>query len=237
MDGALLYNKYREYFLIFLARTTQKNRILEHLEDRLPELNLSDQNMRILDIGAGTGKISIPLIAKLGGNVKLVAQEPNIGMAVNLFFNYLVEDLPFQNLELNNLDSVEYEPEQFDLILASHVFYYLPNWEQSLQAIYDALAPGGSACIIMNSKEGNLYKLRNEIFPMIYGRSACSAETLLGYTNKLGLPHEVFTLDSLLDLSQANNSNTANLREHGIIDASRNSMLSFLLRTDFQKLP
>lgn len=242
MDNEL-YNNYREYFLSFLARTNQKQRTNEHLLDYLslysPQtIDIINQRkkVRFLDIGTGTGKLFIPLVASLGDRIDCVVKEPNLGMAITFFFNYMVEDLPYQRLTLDHNESLNIQENKFDFVLASHSFYYLHDWDDALKAIYNSLVPGGAACIVMSSRENDLFKLREEFFPILHNISPKSAENLTNVLGEIEIPYETHIIDSRVDLTPDINDDITHLREDGILKPSLDSLISFLLRTDYTKL-
>lgn len=250
--GDDLYNRGRGNFLSFLARTTQKQREIEHLLDNFgdyaPDVFTAlrqGKQARFLDAGSGTGRVFIPFVSKLRDDlpyksrdiIDYTVQEPNLGMAVLFYLNYLVEDLSEQRLILDPKDRFGYEKEEFEFILSSHVLYYISDWEEAINQIYSSLVPGGTACIFMSSEQGNLFQLRNEFFPRIHGTSPRSAEQLIKVIEKMDLPYQAYTLDSVLNISPKLSEEVRHLREDGILSPSPESMLSFLLRTDFEKLP
>ena len=242
--GADLYDRDREYFLSFLARTNQKERTLEHLDDYLEEYTpqtvgaiRKGRPVRFLDVGAGTGRVTIPFISSLEGSIDCVVQEPSIGMMVNLFLRYLSEGLPYERLTLMHKKEPDYELDKFDFVLASHSFYYIDDWEGTLQAIYDSLVPGGAACVIMSSMAGELHKLRSMFFPKLFGFEPKSAEDLADVLDGIGIPYDAVAIDSKMDLKPEQKDEIKILREDGVWRPSLESLFSFLLRTDYSKIP
>jgi SAM-dependent methyltransferase len=244
MGGSQLYNQQREYFLSFLARTNQKQRTVENLFDYLPvyspqtaEAVKEGRKVRFLDLGPGIGGVFVPFVGSLGKNVDCVIQEPNLGMAVNFFFNYLMEDLPQQRLRVENKEVFDYDSESFDFVLSSHSFYYLPDWQNTLQKMYDSLVPGGAACIVLGSEESELIKLRKEFFPELYGVDPKTAEDLEAVLDSVGIPYESSVVHSRIDLALKIEDEIRHLKEEGILEPSLEALFSFMLRTDFTKLP
>jgi SAM-dependent methyltransferase len=244
MGGEELYNQQREYFLSFLARTTQKDKTIEHLLGNLPVYSPQTttaieegKQTRFLDIGSGIGRVLIPLVVRLGDRINCTIQEPNLGMAVNFFLNYLVEDLHYRRLTINHKETFDYAQEQFDFVLSSHSFYYLPDWEDTLRVLYDSLVPGGAACIVMGSEQSELIKLRREFFPILHGESPKTAEDLEVVLEKAGIPYKVKPIHSRIDLAPDIGEDGRHLKESGTLNPSLESLFSFFLRTDYTKLP
>ncbi|MBW2982547.1 class I SAM-dependent methyltransferase [Candidatus Woesearchaeota archaeon] len=242
MGGGELYNEQREYFLSFLARTNQKQRTVENLADYLPvyspqtvEAVKKGKRVKFLDLGPGIGGVFVPFTGSLGDKIDCVIQEPNLGMAVNFFFNYLMEDLPHQRLRIENKEVFDYDSEGFDFILSSHSFYYLPEWENTVQKVYDSLVPGGAACIVLGSRESNLIELRAKFFPELYSAAPKTAEDLEAVLDSMKIPYKSSLVHSRIDVSDGVDFEKS-LKRVGTWEPSLDSLLSFMLRTDFTKL-
>jgi SAM-dependent methyltransferase len=243
MSGGELYNEQREYFLSFLARTTQKDKTIEHLLEHLPSSSPQTaraieqgKQVRFLDIGPGIGRISIPFIDRLGRTIDYTAREPNIGVVVNFFLDYLYKDLPCQRLIIDPRESVDYGREEFDFVLASHMFYYLSDWNKALQTVCDSLVPGGAACIIMGSEDSELVKFRREFFPVLHGTTPKTAEELEAVLEKTKFSYETQIIESHIDLAPEIGEHYRHIREEGIYEPSLEALFSFILRTDFTNL-
>ena len=245
-----LYNSNREPFLTFLARSNQKQVALEHIIRYLPRTGQTFQfltegrNVKVLDIGAGTGKITIPLVewfsepSSSDYPISLTIQEPSLGMAVNFFFNYLMHELPLARLSINASGAPSYGKECFDLILASHVLYYLPDWETTITSVYDALVPGGSACVILGSKESGLTKFRQKYFPIIHGTTPSTAEEFMAKLDSMHLTYTAEPLSCGIDISPVwpDEQQYKSLKEDEVMAPSIESLLSFMLRADYTRL-
>jgi ubiquinone/menaquinone biosynthesis C-methylase UbiE len=239
-----LYDREREYFLSFLARTDQKKVSLSHIKEFLPlysrqtaDAMLKGEQVNLLDIGAGTGIIPIQLVDSFKANAIITAHEPSLGMAVNLVLNYLVYDMPMQNLRLQHSEQANYDHEKYDTIIASQSFHYLNDWKMSAENMYDALLPGGAACVIMSSKYSNLFELRKRLFPKIHGLSPGSGEDLVKILADINIPHQAHYLESMINVDPNETKSYKALREFGILKPSQDALYSFLLRTNFKDLP
>jgi SAM-dependent methyltransferase len=242
MGGSQLYNQQREYFLSFLARTNQKQRTIGNLLDYLPVYSSQTvdavkkrKKARFLDLGPGIGEVFVPFAGSLDKGIECTIQEPNLGMAVNFFFNYLIEDLLQQRLRIENKEAFDYPAEQFDFILCSHSFYYLPDWETTLQRAYGSLVPGGAACIVLGSSDSSLIKLRREFFPELYNADPKTAEDLEAVLDRMKIPYESTIIHSRIDVSDKVDFEKS-LKRVGIWGPSLDALFSFILRTDFTKL-
>ncbi|MEK6964388.1 MAG: class I SAM-dependent methyltransferase [Nanoarchaeota archaeon] len=240
-----LYNGHRNNFIAFLKRTTQKQRTQRHLVECLGGYSPQTQRalrageqVQFLNIGAGAGEEFIPSLVHWNQadgkrNIFSTIQEPNLGVAVLFFFNYVTEGLGIDQVRLvkSGKDSFSHaEPESVDMALASHVFYYLNDWETSIKNLYAALVPGGVACIPLTSEVGNLYKLRKRFFPEIHGKDPESGEDLSRLLDRLGIPHQDSLLTSEVRLTELLESDRK--KEQGL-----DALYSFFLRADFNSLP
>lgn len=233
------YNRDKERFLTFLEHTSQKKKEMEYLENSLKTRHSAlagaqenGQYFHVLDIGPGNGQVSIPLMARIGhynANVEYDFHEPEVGMAFNFFQNYFDNGFPHQRLNVyDNLGKDSFacsQPNEFDLILASHVFYYIPDWEESLVAVYESLARGGVACVMMTSEQGGIHDLRKEFFSSVGHGEPLSGEKLCRVLDGLGLPYEAETVSSDLDITDC-----FHRHDHG------DNLISFMLRTNFKEL-
>ncbi|MBW2963508.1 class I SAM-dependent methyltransferase [Candidatus Woesearchaeota archaeon] len=162
------YNAQRQFFLSFKEHSNQKHVIAEHLKKRFPDfLPINKGYLKFLDIGPGDGDISLPFYWPFKNeNVDFVIHEPSLGMSARFLMNYMINGHNFRRLHLYDNQGQENiacsQPEDFNFILASHVLYYMPNLEDSVQAIYDSLAPGGVACVVLTKKDGFLNKIRSK---------------------------------------------------------------------------
>lgn len=105
---------------------------------------------RFLDIGAGGGHLTIP-IAQQFEMTTIV--EPNLCQAE--MFQRRYPDFRIYNNCWMDIDLGE---ERFDLILCSHVLYYIPegSWMQTVEKMYHHLSPGGCLIIVMQSPLGEV---------------------------------------------------------------------------------
>jgi SAM-dependent methyltransferase len=104
--------------------------------------------VRVLEIGIGTGRISIPLLA-LGANVSGV--DISTRMMDRLRANLAARQAeqpgaPWGTLSLHQADmtALPFADGAFDAVVAVHVFHLVYPWERALDEALRVLAPGGS---------------------------------------------------------------------------------------------
>ncbi|HEV2235152.1 MAG TPA: class I SAM-dependent methyltransferase [Ktedonobacterales bacterium] len=104
--------------------------------------------LRVLEIGIGTGRISIPLLA-LGANVTGVDLSTRMmdRLRANLAARQAEQPAaPWGTLDLRQGDmtALPFADGSFDAIVAVHVFHLVYPWERALDEAVRVLAPGGS---------------------------------------------------------------------------------------------
>lgn len=132
---------YERAFATFLAHTDQKDRALARLTDIVAGL----PNRRVLvDAGAGTGLTTGALAARFG---RTIAIEPS---------PHLPEALQREHPQVTVLPELILDADpgaEADLVLCSHVLYYIPQerWPEHVTRMTSWLAPGGEAVIILQN--------------------------------------------------------------------------------------
>nr|WP_304364187.1 class I SAM-dependent methyltransferase [Methanocalculus taiwanensis] len=109
---------------------------------------------RFLDVGAGGGDLTVP-ISQLFGETVVVEPNP---LQARAFRRRHPE---FTVVEAG-WESVDQEKDLggnvFDLILCSHVLYYIPtgDWDTLVYRMYKLLSPGGCLAIVLQSPLGEV---------------------------------------------------------------------------------
>lgn len=92
-------------------------------------------NGKILDVGTGTGRISVPLL-RLGANVI------GIDLSVNMM-GKLHEKYPAAHLAQADAPRLPFATHQFDAVLTTHVMHLIGPWRDALHEYRRVLKPGG----------------------------------------------------------------------------------------------
>jgi ubiquinone/menaquinone biosynthesis C-methylase UbiE len=99
--------------------------------------------MKVLDIGCGAGRISLPLAAEAKDRGKLVGIDMQSGML--RLFRKQIERLQYQSIELRqaNFQTVALEDRDFDRVVLVTVLGEIPEHGAVLAKIKNHMKPGG----------------------------------------------------------------------------------------------
>jgi SAM-dependent methyltransferase len=139
--------QYQEQLKLFSECSTEKGIELVKIGEVIAGLpNLQ----RFLDIGAGGGHLTIP-VAQQFDQTTIV--EPNQKQA-DLFCRRHPEFC----VHATNWTEVDLDDELFDLILCSHVLYYIPDgaWLATIEKMYRHLSDNGCIIIVVQSPLGEV---------------------------------------------------------------------------------
>lgn len=233
MDERLkLFNEKRACFEEFLRNTDQKKKGIEFLISEIKKGKLKKGNkIKILSIGAGLGE-------DLFGLLSYLKKE---GYSFEFFYNDLSKisfDIflkrakgfglgkNFSGSAICGLDDLKLK-EKFDLVIASHVFYYLKNWKKSIKKISSLLSDDGKAYVILQSKHGH-YNFRKKFIGLIKGQKyrEYHGEEIYTVCRKMGIKCEARKVDYFINVKPA-------ITRNNKINASGKKILTFLLRTDY----
>jgi ubiquinone/menaquinone biosynthesis C-methylase UbiE len=99
-------------------------------------LDLAGPGGRILDVGTGTGRISIPL---LQGGANLVGCDLSAPM-----LKRLQEKLPAARILQADATRLPFPTAHFDAVLTVHVLHLVAGWQEALREFRRVLQPGGA---------------------------------------------------------------------------------------------
>jgi ubiquinone/menaquinone biosynthesis C-methylase UbiE len=113
-----------------------------HAKFIVEKLDLSP-GMKVLDVGAGAGRVTIPLAEKLGQHGQVTAMDIQAGMLE--IIQQKVENHHVHNVRLLHagVGSGALEPNYYDRAILVTVLGEIPDQRVALQEIYNALKPGG----------------------------------------------------------------------------------------------
>ncbi len=127
--------------LSFLVENPYMNTIAGP-EKLLQRLHLTE-GMRLLDVGSGPGRLSLPAAERVGAKGEVVALDIQVDMLAKL--RARIEAMSIENIRIVHagVGSGAIEKEYFDRALLVTVFGEIPNKHEALLEIYQALKDGG----------------------------------------------------------------------------------------------
>jgi ubiquinone/menaquinone biosynthesis C-methylase UbiE len=99
-------------------------------------LDVMGRNARVLEVGAGTGRISIPLLER---GVDLIGCDLSSPM-----LRRFQEKFPPARLARVDATALPFAAAQFDIVLTVHVMHLIPSWREVLREFRRVLVPGGA---------------------------------------------------------------------------------------------
>lgn len=135
---------------------------------------------RVLDIGAGQGNLTVPLLQALDRiyqqgpvvrPISVMMIEPDALMLTRLIqrvtatagsLKHMAEVYARAQLE-DLLKTGLFQKQSYSFILASHVLYYFRDWGAIVADLRELLGRGGVLCVVLKSDDTDLYRLRREL--------------------------------------------------------------------------
>ena len=122
----------------------------------------------ILDLGCGTGRLSLELARQVGNQGKVIGVDPNkerVEVARKRLFDNNSVSVTF--LDGLVYDAAKYGP--FDGVYANFVLHWVPqdNIQSTLRCIYECLKPGGRLVAHMTASTGDF---NADLVPMATGK-------------------------------------------------------------------
>lgn len=108
------------------------------------------RSMRALEVGSGTGLLSLALHEELG---PITLTDTSEGMLEVLRAKIAAHGIPTMTPRLLDLTTESLPPESFDLIYLQLVLHHIEDEQRLLEIFHTLLAPGGHLCIADLEKE------------------------------------------------------------------------------------
>ncbi len=245
--GAMFQHK-PEWFLEFLRQTNQKRVLVANISDTImqqyPALRdtLRTGKADISILGGGTAEPELAILKYLAPSVsRLHYEDPSTEME-ELFRKNLTTSA-FASGEVDasqqKLEDADYQIPPSDLIVASHMFYYVSSWrdpantENPLRKMHSALKGGGVGVIASQSRKSDNYAFRSRFLPKIHGPdvSELQTEDIRNALEQLAIPHrsEIVGCKTFVD-------EMFDMDGHFHPNEQGAKLLSFLLRYDWKAL-
>ena len=182
---------------LFEARSDQRPRITAWLTALLAPRALGPT--RVLSVGCGDGSVDTPLasvLAAQGHYVDYVGVEPH-GPSGQAFLTRIA-DVAGVRATLWPTSFTQARPEGlFDVVLAVHSLYYVPDLSAALRRARALLAPGG-VLVVLHAPRGPLNELVRLLAP---GRRQEFSDQVVTELQALGERPDVLRIDNHLDLT------------------------------------
>lgn len=108
------------------------------------------KNARILELGCGPGKLWSKNSKKIDKGLRITLSDFSKSMLKIAKDKLKDVDYDFIYKEINAED-IPYEDESFDIVIAQHMIYFVPNIEKALSEIKRVLSPNGKFYVTGNS--------------------------------------------------------------------------------------
>ncbi len=119
--------------------------------DFVLELAALKPNTRVLELGCGPASLWRSVLNRLGENNRIILTDISHGM-VNEAANCLAWDRRFQFVCMDSMN-VAFLPSAFDLVIANHMLYHVPDVAQVLQQVAKLLDQDGRFMAATNGPE------------------------------------------------------------------------------------
>lgn len=146
-----------DYSRLFSSGYYGKSDEKEILAQRLTKYFKTETFDQALDVGPGDGRVT-RLIADRSKNVTAIEVEEGYRRSFR-------QNFPEANLFEKPIQQINFSSQSFDLILASHIFYYLPiaEWHRQLSRCYEWLKPKGKLICILNTPDCEWWDFAREL--------------------------------------------------------------------------
>jgi hypothetical protein len=245
------FDHHKEWFAAFLRNTTQKEMqkqaTLSLLQFELPDVwqRIQDPQYRFVSVfvGAGSGGTEIPLIEELGkirgslNNFSTFCEDPAPEMKKEFFLN-AKDKIVIEEYSLKSFEDPSYSPPQADLVLASHIWYFIKRWkgvekkDNTLVKFASLLTErSGVGIITLQSQMSDRYTL-NAYGALLRGTDReVVAEEIVDELKRLGIHHRITMVESRLNVESCFQQEQFDPNNEG------KCLLSFLIFTSWDELP
>ncbi|MGN0400358.1 MAG: class I SAM-dependent methyltransferase [Blautia sp.] len=148
-DNEFFWNKRSEVYDDQVLKV-YKNAYKKTIKRSLPYL---DQDKILLDLGCGTGVVTIPLAKHVKMITAIDTSEDMMSRAWGKAEKKKIENIEFCHTDILKLDK---EPESFDVITAFNLLLYVKEKQIVLNRIWELLKPGGVFLSATDCLGGNL---------------------------------------------------------------------------------
>lgn len=169
-EPSIDFDEIRGDYAFFLAHSTESTGQIASLRSHLARLAGLPTPVRLLDFGCGAGDF----LARLLGESNLSPERLEVSLEEPSAIQRSEAAAQIARLarRVNTFTDAEGRGESFDLILANHSYYYVPDPEAATARLLRALSPGGQLVAALLDRSNALaqlwqagFSLADEAFP------------------------------------------------------------------------
>ena len=193
MVAALSRPEFARCFATFASRSTEYQGMQSFLTQQLSGAR------SLLSIGCGDGQLDLPCLRAADTLERYVGIDPNGDVLRN--FRAQLERAPVPDglrIELSTRALEELDgDEHFDLILISHVLYYVEDKAALLRAALARLSPGGS-CVVFHQTNIGINRIQKTFQSFHHRASSHDVQDVL---DQLGTQYRMTLIDAHIDVA------------------------------------
>lgn len=127
--------------------------------------------MRVLEVGAGPGWLWRRHLYRIPAGCHIVLTDLSPGMVSEAEAALLATTGQF-HFRVAHVEELPFTDEQFDVVIANHMLYHLPDLNKGLREIQRVLRPGGRLVAATNGKAHlqELNEIRQAVFPELLAK-------------------------------------------------------------------
>lgn len=99
-------------------------------------------NSRVLELGCGAGNLWLDNLDRIPNGLEIVVSDFSAGMVKQVQRNLALSPIPFQ-FKVIDAQSIPFDDNSFDIVIANHMLYHVPDRYQALREIARVLKPTG----------------------------------------------------------------------------------------------
>jgi ubiquinone/menaquinone biosynthesis C-methylase UbiE len=99
-------------------------------------------NCKVIEFGCGNGALWKENIERIPSDVEIVLSDFSEGM-VDASKANLNSVAHIKSYRMLDIQSIPYEDSSFDVVIANHMLYHVPNRDRAIKEVYRILKPGG----------------------------------------------------------------------------------------------
>jgi ubiquinone/menaquinone biosynthesis C-methylase UbiE len=143
------------------------------------------ENERVLELGCGTGQLWFENFNKVPSTCSIILSDFSKEMVNKAKENLGQQNLPIE-FEIIDAEKIPYPDNNFDVVIACHMLYHIPNIQKALRSINNLLKPEGRFIATTVSKN-HLQELKDFLFEFgIYSQEKTWGKNFSEFRNETG---------------------------------------------------